>query len=274
MFSTLGSGGGTIQNVELGNALISINCSSCHTEFVGILVGNNLGGTIFNSFAIGIVNNLENNQDGKDGEFVGSNNGQIFNGYADVNVNANSSVDSNRGFVRFDDGSILNSYATTRSGSAFIGGFFATEEGTYINGYYAIGSINGSISSSGAFVVNEGGIETYVNCFESGLSTMTSCPFVSSSNVFYNYHFAVYNNNNNSSSLSIWNEVSGNGTTFPISQQNQCPNISSFLVCTIGSNGVNNTNFCYINSSYTSNGICPTKLVLIEKMVAIILNYS
>ena len=142
LFGYVGSGS-EIANVGLLNMEVIGNIR------VGGLVGQNIGGTITNSYATGSVSGSGNSVGG----LVGGNRGTIANSYATGSVRGSSIVGGLVG-SNISGGTITNSYAMgSVSGSGEdVGGLVGWNNGGTITNSYAMGSVSGSGNSVGGLV--------------------------------------------------------------------------------------------------------------------------
>ncbi|RLM53519.1 PGF-pre-PGF domain-containing protein [Halobellus sp. Atlit-31R] len=129
---------GTVENVGV------VNVTTTGRNFVGGLVGVNLGGTVSNSHATGLVD-IADRRDNVGG-LVGQNSGTVSESYATTRVNSSSSLNVG-GLVGRNafNGTITDSGASGAvDGSMRVGGLVGVNNGAVIDTSYATGNVTGS----------------------------------------------------------------------------------------------------------------------------------
>jgi hypothetical protein len=155
LFSEIDSGG-TVEDIYLTN----LNINVLGTSSVGGLVGDNMGGTIFNTSTSGTITAT-----GDVGGLVGDNlGGIIFIAQSSVNI---SGAFNAGGIAGSDTGTITSAHAsgTVSSGSYFAGGLVGEEEGK-VSLSSARGNVGGARYGGGFVGVSYGADISF--CFATG----------------------------------------------------------------------------------------------------------
>jgi PGF-CTERM protein len=171
--------GGRIENVSLKNADIT------GEDFVGGLVGNNVDGTVTESYATGDVSGTSNV-----GGLAGANSGIINKSYATGNVSGSGDKKNVGGLVGENQPSatVRESYATGDvSGRREVGGLVGENRGI-VNESHANASVSGDFRVGGLVGANDGTVtESYVTSSISGSSNVGGLAGANSGTVTESY---------------------------------------------------------------------------------------